>query len=45
MNQMTLKSAIFQFAFSGVLAPHRQDAVPAPRAVTQAVDAKKPAAA
>jgi hypothetical protein len=45
MNQMTLKSAIFQFAFSGVLAPHRPDAVPVQRTVTQAVGARKPAAA
>jgi len=31
MNQMSLKSAIMQFAFSGVLAPHRiATALPTP---------------
>jgi hypothetical protein len=35
MNQMSLNSAIMQFAFSGMLAPHRREpeaARPAPQA-------------
>ena len=34
MNQMTLKSAIMQFAFSGVFAPHRAAPDPPPPAAT-----------
>ncbi len=40
MNQMTLNTAIVQFAFSGMLAPHRRE-YESPRTVTPPPSSKK----
>jgi len=40
MNQLSLNAAILQFAFSGMLAPHKRE-YESPRVVSTAVPKKK----